>query len=73
MILHLRMDGYSVNQIHADQGHEFAGHFAEWCRRRGTILTKTAGDEPQSNGRAEVAVKVTKSMVRKALHQAGQD
>ena len=30
-------------------------------------------DEPQSNGRAEVAVKVVKNMVRKALHHGGED
>ena len=70
MLLRLRMDGYSVAQIHTDQGHEYAGHFHGWTRRRGIILTKTAGDEPQSNGRAEAAVKALKSMVRKALHQA---
>ena len=34
-------------------------------------MSKTAGDEPQSNGRAEVSVKVTKTMVRKALSQGG--
>ena len=73
MITKLRMDGFSVNQIHADQGHEFAGHFADWCSRRGTLLTKTAGDEPQSNGRAENAVKVVKNMVRKILRNAGED
>ena len=70
MLLRLRMDGYSVAQIHSDQGHEYAGHFQDWTRRRGIILTKTAGDEPQSNGRAEAAVKALKTMVRKALHQA---
>lgn len=73
MITRLRMDGFSVNQIHADQGHEFAGHFTKWCSRRGTLLTKTAGDEPQSNGRAENTVRVVKKMVRKILHGAGED
>ena len=45
MILRLRIDGYWVNHIHTDQGHEFSGHFTAWCRRRGIILTRTAGDE----------------------------
>ena len=70
LILKLRMDGYSVNKIHVDQGHEFAGHIMDWTRRRGIVVTKTAGDEPQSNGRAELSVKVVKNMVRKALTQA---
>ena len=73
MVLRLRMDGYTVNHIHADQGHEFAGNFAAWCRKRGILLTKTAGDEPQSNGRAEATVKKTKTMIRKALHHGGKD
>lgn len=66
------MDGYTVHRIHTDQGREFAAHFLEWTRRRGIIVTKTAGDEPQSNGRAETTVKIFKNMVRKALHQAGE-
>ena len=71
MILRLRMDGYNVNQVHTDQGHEFAGYFPDWCRRRGIAISKTAGDDPQGNGRAEVTVKVVKNMVRKALSQGG--
>ena len=73
MILRLRMDGYNVNQVHTDQGHEFAGYFPDWCRRRGIAISKTAGDDPQGNGRAEVTVKVVKNMVRKALSQGGVD
>ena len=37
MILRLRIDGYWVNHIHTDQGHEFSGHFTAWCRRRGRL------------------------------------
>lgn len=72
-ILKLRMDGYHVNHIHVDQGHEFAGHFTNWCRKRGILITRTAGDEPQSNGRAEVCVKMVKTMTRKALLHGGVD
>ena len=72
MILRLKIDGYTVNKIHTDQGREFSGQFLDWTRRRGIIVTKTAGDEPQSNGRAEAAVKALKNMVRKALYQAGE-
>ena len=73
MVLRLKMDGYTVNRIHTDQGREFSGQFAAYCRRRGIMLTKTAGDEPQANGRAESTVKRVKTMVRKALHQAEKD
>ena len=73
MLFRLRMDGSHVRQIHTDQGHEFAGHFLNWCKRRGIAVTKTAGDEPQSNGRAEFSVRMVKSMVRKALSQGEVD
>ena len=46
MILRLRMDGYHVNQVHTDQGHEFAGHFMDWCKRRGIAVSKTARRAP---------------------------
>ncbi len=69
-ILKLRMDGYYVNRIHTDQGHEFMGYFKKWIVQRGISLTKTPGDDPTSNGRAEVAVQSLKSQVRRTLRQA---
>ena len=32
--------------------------------------TPTSGDDPRANGRAEVAVQVVKTILRKALHEA---
>lgn len=72
LVLRLCMDGYAVDRIHTDRGREFSGHFLDWTRRRGIMVTKTAGDEPQANGRAEQTVKVVKNMVRKILCQAGE-
>ena len=69
-ILKLRMDGYYVNRIHTDLGHEFMGYFKKWTQQRGIALTRTPGDDPQSNGRAEVAIQSLKSQVRRTLRSA---
>ena len=70
MLLRLRADGYHVGHIHSDQGHEFQGHFKTWCRERGIYLTRTPGDDPRANGRAEASVKAIKTQVRRVLLQA---
>lgn len=67
-VLRLKADGYQVVQIHTDQGHEYYGKFREWCDRRGIIITRTPGDDPQGNGRAEVAIQAVTRQVRAALH-----
>ena len=72
-LLRLKADGYNVVQIHTDQGHEFQGEFKRWCLSRGIRLTKTPGDDPRNNGRAEQAVKAVKCQVRRALGAAGVD
>ena len=69
-VLRLKADGFHVCQIHTDQGHEYYGKFREWCDRRGILLTRTPGDDPQGNGRAEVAIQAITRQVRAALHQA---
>ena len=69
-VLRLKADGFHVSQIHTDQGHEYYGKFREWCDRRGILLTRTPGDDPQGNGRAEVAIQAVTRQVRAALHQA---
>ena len=69
-ILKLRMDGYYVNRIHTDQGHEFMGYFKRWALQRGIAVTKTAENDPKANGRAEVAVQSLKTQVRRTLRQA---
>ena len=61
MILKLRIDGYHVNRIHSDRGHEFLGSFESWMKTRGIILTRTSGDDPRANGRAEATVKAVKN------------
>ena len=71
-VLRLKADGYQVVQIHTDQGHEYYGKFREWCDRRGIMLTRTPGDDPQGNGRAEVAIQAITRQVRAALHQSGK-
>ena len=72
-VMRLRADGFWVNQIHTDQGHEYYGQFKTWCTKRGIILTRTAGDDPQGNGRAEVAVYAINRQVRATLLQTGAD
>ena len=72
-VLRLRADGFHIGRIHCDRGHEFEGAFKRWARSRGIYVTKTAGDDPQGNGRAEVAVKAIKSEIRRTLRQAGLD
>ena len=64
MVLRLRIDGYTVSRIHSDQGHEFSSQFAAYCRKRRIMLTKTARNEPQANGRAESTIKRIKTMVK---------
>ena len=70
MLLRLRADGFHIAHIHSDQGHEFSGTFRQWCRERGIRLTRTPGDDPRANGRAEVAVKSVKTQIRRILLQA---
>ena len=70
MLLRLRADGFHIAHIHSDQGHEFSGTFRQWCRERGIRLTRTPGDDPRANGRAEVAVKSVKTQIRRVLLQA---
>ena len=72
-ILRLKMDGYHVNQVHTDQGGEFGGQLRRWLRNRGVVMTRTPGDSPQSNGRAEVAVQSIKAHIRKILRAAEVD
>ena len=43
MLLRLRADGYHVGHIHSDQGHEFQGHFKQWCRERYPSHTNPGG------------------------------
>ena len=69
-VLRLRTDGFWVSQIHTDQGHEYYGPLKKWCHKRGIVVTRTPGDDPQGNGRAEVAIQGITQQVRAALLQA---
>ena len=70
MIMRLKADGFEVQRIHTDRGKEFRGRFQSWAMNHGLVVSRTAGDDPRANGRAEVAVQFVKGMLRKALHQA---
>ena len=72
-VLRLRTEGFHIGRIHADQGHEFAGEFKKWARQRGIYLSKTSGDDPQANGRAENTVKALKNHIRRTLRSACED
>ena len=73
MWLKLRADGYHVGHIHSDRGHEFQGALTQWARARGIHLSRTSGDGPRANGRAEACVKAIKDQVRRTLRQACED
>ena len=73
MLIKLKVDGFGVAKIHTDRSHEFSGAFRRWASSRGIILSRTAGDDPRGNGRAEVAVKSLKTHIRRVLHQAKVD
>ena len=72
MYLRLRSDGYVVTQLHTDRGGEFMSTALDrWCTSRTILHTFTPGDQPQSNGRVEVAVQWVKAEIRRLLHAAG--
>ena len=71
-LLRLRTDGYQITRVHTDRGREFSNQLRTWLTSRGIKCTRTTGDNPQSNGRAEVAVQSIKTMVRRVLVQAGE-
>ena len=72
--MRLRADGYIVAQLHTDHGGEFRSDELErWCRSRVVLHTFTPGDQPQTNGRAEVSVQLVKADIRRVLHGAGAD
>ena len=73
MVLRLRADGFPVSRIHTDCGKEFSGSFKTWMASRGIHHTRTPGDSPQGNGRAELAVKMMKSQTRRILFHQGVD
>ena len=74
MIMRLKADGFNVVQVHTDNGGEFTSALMKrWMFNRGYMRTYTAGDDPQSNGRAENSVQQAKSQIRRLLQQGGME
>ena len=70
--LQLKAHGYEVKQLHSDHGGEFESEALQaWCEARALLHTWTAGDQPQSNGRAEQSVGEIKARIRRMLKAAG--
>ena len=68
---HIYPDQPRVRRIHSDRAKEFVTRpFQEFCTQKGIRLTTTAGYEPQSNGTAERAVGLIKSVASRCLHHA---
>eukprot|EP00971_Amphidinium_carterae_P213101 4229692-Amphidinium_carterae.1 len=62
------VEGKRVTRIHADCAAEFTGRVAEtFARRRGLTATWTGTHSFQSNGRAEVLIRVVKNLARRCL------
>ena len=70
LYLRLNIDGFVITRFHTDRGREFSNQLRRWFISRGVACTRTSGDNPQSNGRCEVAVQNIKTLVRRALLQA---
>ena len=71
LYIRLKSEGFHVRQLHTDRAAEFRSKvLEEWCRNRYILQTFTAADQPQSNGRAEVAVQVLKAQIKKMLLNA---
>ena len=69
LYLRLKIDGFVITRFHTDRGREFSNQLRRWFISRGVACTRTSGDNPQSNGRCEVAAQ-NKTLVRRALLQA---
>ncbi|CAJ1343369.1 unnamed protein product, partial [Effrenium voratum] len=66
--IRLRREGHLVLRLHSDKGGEFMSkELASWCRLRDIRKSTRTPDQMQENGRAEAAVGVVKSMVRRVL------
>ena len=66
--LKLRAEGFPIVRVHADRVRELRGTaLRRWLLQRGTIATYTEGQSPQSNGRAEAAVKWMKNQAKRLL------
>ena len=71
LILRLKSEGLHVSRVHSDRARELRVQpLRRWLLEHGILVTYTEGQAPQSNGRAEAAVKWTKSSVKRLLSAA---
>ena len=74
LYLRLRAHGCPVLRVHSDRARELRSEpLKRWLRSRGTYTTYTEGQSPQSNGRAESAVRYGKSQTKRLLKTANFD
>ena len=72
MYLRLKSSGYPIVRVHADRARELRCEpLKRWLWSRGTFTTFTEGQAPQSNGRAESAVRYCKTQTKRLLQAAG--
>ena len=67
MRLYIRLTnaGCPVHRVHTDRARELMStQLQAWFTERAVALTATIGEEPASNGRAEVGIQVVKSQIR---------
>ncbi|CAE7439048.1 RE1 [Symbiodinium microadriaticum] len=68
LYLRLRAQGCHISRVHADRARELRSDpLKRWLASRGTYTTYTEGQSPQSNGRAEAAVKYVKVQMKRLL------
>ncbi|CAE7274707.1 unnamed protein product, partial [Symbiodinium sp. CCMP2456] len=72
LVLKLRAEGCHVSRVHTDRARELRVEpLRRWLLEKGILVTYTEGQAPQANGRAEAAVKWTKSSVKRLLGASG--
>ncbi|CAE7769634.1 GIP [Symbiodinium sp. CCMP2592] len=72
LVLKLRAEGLHISRVHSDRARELRVEpLRRWLLERGALSTYTEGQAPQSNGRAEAAVKWVKTAVKRLLESSG--
>ena len=70
--LKLRREGFPVVRLHSDRGRELmAPALRTWAEMRDMFVTTGESQTPQSNGRAETAVRLLKTRTRTLLRSSG--
>ena len=70
--LKLRREGFPVVRLHSDRGRELmAPALRTWAEMRDMFITTGESQTPQSNGRAETAVRLLKTRTRTLLRSSG--